>query len=83
MKELIHFTADWCQPCKAMLPVIAQFKDKHPNINYIKIDIDKNQDVAKAYSVKGVPTFISIVDNQQFQRKTGRSSLSQLESLFE
>lgn len=83
MKELIHFTAEWCQPCKAMLPVITQFKDKHPNINYIKIDIDKNQDVAKAYSVKGVPTFISIVDNQQFQRKTGRSSLSQLESLFE
>lgn len=83
MKELIHFTAEWCQPCKAMMPVITQFKDKHPDINYIKVDIDKSQDVTKAYGVKGVPTFVSLIDNQQFQRKTGRSSLSQLESLFE
>jgi len=82
MKELIHFTAEWCQPCKAMMPIITQFRDKHPEIIYTKIDIDQQSDTAKFFGVMGVPTFISQIDGLNYERKTGRSTLFQLESLF-
>jgi thioredoxin 1 len=82
MKELIHFTADWCQPCKAMAPVVYQFKDKYPEITYTRIDVDENPDVAQSFGVKGVPTFISKVDGLDHDRKTGKCTLFQLESLF-
>lgn len=82
MKELIHFTAEWCQPCKAMIPVITQFRDKHPDIVYTKIDIDQQQDTAKFFGIKGVPTFISQVDGLNHERRTGRSTLFQLEAMF-
>ena len=80
--RLVHFTAEWCQPCKAMQPIITQFKDKHPEIKYTKIDIDEQPDTAKFFGVMGVPTFISQVDGLNHERKTGRSTLFQLESLF-
>lgn len=82
MKELIHFTAEWCQPCKAMQPIITQFRDKHPEVKYTRIDIDKQPDTAKFFGVMGVPTFISQVGGLNHERKTGRSTLFQLESLF-
>ena len=82
MKELIHFTAEWCQPCKTMSPIVYQFKDKHPDIRYTKIDIDENPDAAKFFGVMGVPTFISQVDGLNFERRTGISTLFQLEALF-
>lgn len=82
MKELIHFTAEWCQPCKAMQPVITQFRDKHPEIVYTKIDIDQQQDTAKFFGIKGVPTFISQIEGLNYERRTGRSTLFQLESMF-
>jgi thioredoxin 1 len=82
MKELIHFTAEWCQPCKAMSPVIYQFTEKHPDVTYTKIDVDENPDAAKFFGVLGVPTFISQIDGQNYERRTGKSTLFQLESLF-
>jgi len=82
MKELIHFTAEWCQPCKKMSPIIYQFKDKNPDIKYTKIDIDENPDAAKLFDVIGVPTFISQVDGLNFERRTGVATLFQLEALF-
>jgi thioredoxin 1 len=82
MKELIHFTAEWCQPCKAMLPVITQFRDKHRDIQYTKIDIDKNPDAAKFFGVMGVPTFISQIEGLNYERKIGQATLFQLESMF-
>jgi thioredoxin 1 len=82
MKELIHFTAEWCQPCKAMAPSIYQFIEKHSDIKYTKIDIDENPDAAKLFGVLGVPTFISQIDGINHERRTGRSTLFQLESLF-
>jgi thioredoxin 1 len=82
MKELIHFTAEWCQPCKAMLPVITQFRDKHRDIQYTKIDIDQNPDAAKFFGVMGVPTFISQIEGLNYGRKTGKATLFQLESMF-
>ena len=36
MKELLHFTADWCNPCKSMAPVIERFINDNPDIKYTK-----------------------------------------------
>jgi len=82
MKELIHFTAEWCQPCKAMMPIITQFRDKHPEITYTRIDVDENPDAARFFFVKGTPTFISQIEGLNYERRTGRSTLFQLESMF-
>jgi thioredoxin 1 len=70
--KLIHFTAEWCQPCKMMKPIISQVIDENPSIEYVAIDIDENPETAKDYGIMSVPSFISLDDNNNvIQRAVG------------
>jgi thioredoxin 1 len=65
MKELIHFSATWCQPCKQMQPIIDKFLKDNPDIVYTKYDADENVTVFQENRVTGVPAFIVKVNGQE------------------
>ncbi|KAE8366191.1 PITH domain-containing protein [Aspergillus caelatus] len=55
------FYADWCGPCNAIAPAYEQLAAQlsRPNrITFTKINVDHQQDLAKAYGVTAMPTFI-------------------------
>ena len=56
--KLLHFTAEWCGPCKMMKPMIAKVVEEHPEIEYVQIDVDESPETARDYNVMSVPTFI-------------------------
>jgi thioredoxin 1 len=60
MKKVIRFTASWCQPCKAMASILEEIDT---NIPIEVVDIDKQQDVAIEYGIRGVPTLVKIDNN--------------------
>jgi thioredoxin 1 len=60
MKKVIRFTASWCQPCKAMASILEEI---NTNIPIEVVDIDKQQDVAIEYGIRGVPTLVKIDNN--------------------
>lgn len=83
MNRLIHFTADWCQPCKKIAPIIETFINNNPQIRYEKIDIEEDFDTVKSYNVLSIPTLIAINNDQIVGRKTGVLDYLGLERLFE
>ncbi|PYH40495.1 thioredoxin-like protein 1 [Aspergillus saccharolyticus JOP 1030-1] len=55
------FYADWCGPCKAIAPAYEQLAlqlSRKDRITFTKINVDHQQDIAKAYGVTAMPTFI-------------------------
>lgn len=69
---LVDFFATWCGPCKMMSPVLDDLKNElGSNIRIIKIDVDKNVQVAEKYKVRGVPTFILFQKGEILWRQSG------------
>ena len=69
---LVDFYAEWCSPCKTMNPTLKNIK-KHfgDKLKIIKINVDKNQQVANKFQVKGIPTFILFQNSEILWKKSG------------
>jgi thioredoxin 1 len=69
---LVDFFASWCGPCQMLSPILKDVKDTlGDKIAIIKIDVDKNQQVASQYQVRGVPTMILFQNGKQLWRQSG------------
>ncbi len=55
---LVDFYADWCGPCKMMMPVVDELaKEFDGKIKIGKINADDNGDLAAKYGVMSIPNF--------------------------
>ena len=69
---LVDFFAEWCGPCKMMAPELKKLADQQgENLRVLKVDVDKNQNAAAAYQIRGVPTFIIFKKGKQIWRQSG------------
>ena len=58
------FEADWCGPCKAIKPTIAQLETAHRDVLFVRVDIDEHDDLSALHSIATVPTFLFFVRGQ-------------------
>lgn len=81
---LVDFFATWCGPCKIMSPVLQELKQEiGDKLTIIKVDVDKQPDLAQALSVQGVPTFVLFKDGMPLWRQSGAMSKAQLKSFLQ
>jgi len=79
MPVLVDFYATWCQPCKVQSPVLMDLSSSmNEKIKIIKIDVDKNPDVARLYQIQGVPTLAIFKNGKIIWRNSGVHSKQQL-----
>ena len=80
---LVDFFAEWCGPCKMMSPILKEVKDVlGDTASVIKIDVDKNQELAAQLQVRGVPTLILYKNGKQLWRQSGVVQKNDLISLI-
>lgn len=78
---LVDFFATWCGPCKMMAPVLEDVKNKvGDKANIIKVDVDKNRELAAQYNVQSVPTIILFKNGAPVWRTVGVQPADLLEA---
>ena len=72
MITLMDFYADWCGPCKLMAPIFAELeKEYEGKVEFKKVDVEANGDVAVEYGIQSIPTFVIVKDKKEASRKIG------------
>lgn len=81
---LIDCFATWCGPCQMVPPILKEVKDKMgERIRIIKIDIDKNQQLAAQWQISSVPTLLLFHEGKLIWRQSGVVPAHQLIPLLQ
>lgn len=68
---VVDFWAEWCMPCKRLLPILESLSEQNPDITVTKIDVDQNPDLASEFNIRTIPTLILFKDGQKIATKNG------------
>ncbi len=80
---LVDFFATWCGPCQQQAPILEEVKKRlGETVSIVKIDIDKNPEVAAKYNVKSVPTLVIFKKGEIRWRQSGVFPANDLERLL-
>jgi thioredoxin 1/putative thioredoxin len=81
---LMEFTADWCQPCKAIAPEVEAFaRDYAGKVKVVKIDIDKSPVIAQQLRIQSVPTFMVVAEGRIQDAVVGAIRKNKMRELVE
>ncbi|GAA5890606.1 hypothetical protein JCM5296_004312 [Sporobolomyces johnsonii] len=70
--SVIDFHAVWCGPCKAIAPVYQRLATQYSGkVQFLKVDVDQAQDVARRFAVQAMPTFIVMKGSSKVDEMKG------------
>ncbi|ADQ68300.1 thioredoxin [Halogeometricum borinquense DSM 11551] len=81
--RLKDFYADWCGPCKTQDPILDELEEEYADVEFEKVDVDEEQDVANEYQVRSLPTLIIENDDGIVDRFVGVTQREDLEDALQ
>lgn len=81
---LVDFWAEWCAPCKQLLPIIDDIAEEYAGAARIcKINADENKESMLQFAVRGLPTMILFVDGKEKARLVGLVSKTRIAKVID
>lgn len=69
---VVDMYTDWCKPCKMIAPLLDQLaKEYQGKVNFLKINIDEQPEIANFYQVQAIPTMMFCPKNGEMKVEVG------------
>lgn len=69
---VVDFWAEWCGPCKMMLPIVEELSNDYNEKAIIaKVDVDSSPETAAKFMVRNIPTILFIKDGKVIDKQVG------------
>ncbi len=81
--KLLDFWAVWCGPCKIMNPILDELEKEFKEVEFVKIDVDKESELSARYGVMSIPTFVVEKEGKEVGRKIGVVPKAELVKLLQ
>ncbi len=80
---LLDFYADWCGPCKMVLPIIDQIAQENPQYLVCKVNVDEEPELAEKFGVMSIPALFVIKDGKIVNQSSGARPKAQILAMLE
>ena len=81
---LVDFSATWCQPCRAIAPLVNQLAGEFEGrVKVTAVDIDESPATAQKFQIRGVPTLLMIKDGKVVGQQVGAAPKGKIQALIE
>lgn len=81
-KVLVDFYADWCEPCKILSPLVEEIANENTSIEFYKVNVDDNDELANKYRIMYIPTLIVFDNGKEIGRTIGVVEKSKIEEMI-
>ncbi|MCS7129826.1 MAG: thioredoxin [Archaeoglobaceae archaeon] len=61
---VVDFYADWCMPCRYLSPVLEKISKEYKEVEFYKVNVDENQELAFEYGISSIPTVLFFKDGE-------------------
>jgi thioredoxin len=77
---VIDFFATWCGPCQNLGPKFDRLAAANTSTVFVKVDVDKNEKIAKRYGVRSMPTIIYFKNGKETGNRTVGGRIDEITS---
>ena len=68
---VVDFFANWCGPCKVLSPTIEKLSNEINEVKFVKVDVDKHDEIARTYGIMSIPTLIFFKEGKVVNKHIG------------
>ena len=80
---LVDFYADWCGPCKMMMPVVEELANAYEGKAKVgKVNVDEQGELAEEFGVMSIPAFVVIKNGKVVDQALGAMAKARLEAML-
>ena len=76
--SLLDFYADWCGPCRMVLPLVDEIASERDDILVGKINVNDNPELAREFGVISIPTLVVMQDGKILKKVSGARNKDQI-----